>query len=91
MLTFGRPGQDASQQQAQRTAGQRRDMVKDYWSDQRFQKNQLIQYCMCGARKLRSTADGRASVAYHCPNRHRPDHQPGAVYGRPLLVYRPGD
>ncbi len=87
---FGRPDGYAAQQQIQRAAAQRREMVKDNWYNQQYQRN-LVQYCLCGARKLRRTADGRSTTDYYCPNRHRPDHQPGAVYGRPLLVYRPGD
>ena len=87
---FGQPEYDASQQRVQRAAAQRREMVKDYWYEQRLQKNQLVQYCMCGARKFRGGADG-SSPDYYCPHRHRPDHQPGAVYGRPLLMYRPDD
>lgn len=86
---FGRPGLDASQERAQRAAAQRRAMVKSYWNEQRFQKNQLVQSCLCGAKKFRATADRGSAREYYCPNRHRPDHQPGAVYGRPLLVYRP--
>ena len=88
---FGQPDLDASRQRDQRAAAQRREMVKGYWYEQQIQKNQLVQYCMCGAKKFRATADRGSAPEYYCPNRHRPDHQPGAAYGRPLLVYRTGD
>lgn len=85
---FGQPDLDASRQRA---AVPRREMMRDYWYEQQAQKNQLVQYCMCGAKKFRTTADRGTTAEYRCPYRHRPDHQPGAAYGRPLLIYRPGD
>lgn len=88
---FGRRDQNVPRQRARQLPTDRRDLVTDYWSDQRSQRNQLVQYCLCGARKLRSSAGSGSAMEYYCPNRHRPDHQPGAAYGRPLLVYRRGD
>ena len=85
---FGRPGQNAAQQAAQRAAAQRRDMMGGYWYERQREKHQLVQYCLCGARKVRRMVDGHSSMEYICPNRHRPDHQPGAAYGRPVLLYR---
>ena len=85
VLMFGWRDQDASQQRTRQLWTDRRDLVTDYWTDQKSQRNQFAQYCMCGARKLRSSAGG--DMEFHCPNRHRPDHQPGAAYGRALPVY----
>jgi hypothetical protein len=86
---YGWLDNDVSRDRAQRAAAQRRAMVKDYWGDLP-RRSQSVQYCMCGAQKRRVTSDGRTTSDYYCPNRHRPDHQPGAVYGRSPRVYRSG-
>ena len=88
---FGRPDLDALRQREQRAAAQRREMVKEYWYEQQLRRSRPVQYCMCGAKKFRGTVDRGSTPEYYCPNRHRPDHQAGAAYGRPLLVYRTGD